>query len=261
MVVILCFTLLIAGSAIDLEKYTILNDYLIPFIAFVSIILFFTIIVRQVEKGKHDETANKIDQIIKDPYNAKIDKPVVLYIRPFESTNYLAVQYNPPGVPGMARVPYRELEDELSSAFGNKLYFIALGEGKEIKGAVKLDTSEDYWWQAFTTLAKIASYIFIVPSHRPSTKREIKWLAHNLNFRNCIFIMPEEAVGHWARKWNEAKEELKNINVNIPEYDSRGMFFKMDQSGIISLKVIIGLSSTFFKGSSIISKLRRLEVL
>ncbi len=160
--------------------------------------------------------------------------PYVLYLRPFFITGQLE-QPNvrvPMTVGSFSQPATTENEREVAKALESSAVFLGLGRPGEFPGgASRIASSEENWQPLVQTLAASAAAILVVPSSRPGTRWEISWLKSQGHFAKCLFIMPPQSKKSKlsiADVWEEARRELVQEGISLPEYSRCGCFFKIE---------------------------------
>jgi hypothetical protein len=168
--------------------------------------------------------------------------PFHLYLRPFHITNRIQVRNDSHSAEIFSLSQYeqtstKDFETILEDA--SSLPFIALGRPGEAVGAGRISTSDDTWWDVFLPVATSAEKIFVVPSYKSGTKREIEWLKSSGNLRKCIFVCPPTRYNSNA-EWDRSVQELP---IQMPSYSTEGKLFRLDASGHLVREVPIGVNN------------------
>jgi hypothetical protein len=153
-----------------------------------------------------------------------------LYLRPFFSTGKIRVN--------LLRDASMDWDFETLFAYSLKGYLpiIALGQPGEHLGAGRIETQDDDWQALASDLIERADCIYIIPSNRPGTLWEMKYLKENHLLDKTIFIMPPEAriagnEGLFSSHWDVTKVSASEFGICLPKYDSQGMLFALTDDG------------------------------
>jgi len=158
------------------------------------------------------------------------DKPFVLYLRPFGSTDAFKVRV----LHGKSTREY-ELEKELSRATRPFGPLIALGESLEHVGAGRIKSTDVDWQEVVSRLMRKALLIVIVPSSSPGTFWEIKQLLAENWIAKTVFIdAPNNSATAFTQEteWGEIVRLLSGRGYQLPADDPKGrlIFFGASQS-------------------------------
>jgi hypothetical protein len=163
--------------------------------------------------------------------------PFALLLRPFSIEGRLQEQQTTMiknlGIPDAPH--YLDFESFLANVIDPLAMFITLksSEAASILGAARI-TSGDTWKEDIKKLGSLAKMIVVIPSYSPGILWEIDWLRNSSMLKKSIFVMPpnpETGSLDIEAAWKKATEEYHKINVVLPDYDDRGMFFIIDREG------------------------------
>lgn len=157
-----------------------------------------------------------------------------VYLRPFFVTGQLPVA----GI---------DVETALVYSLQPVLPIIALGQPGEHVGAGRIETSEDSWQAEILPLLEDASLIMVIPSHRSGTRWEIGVLRRHGYLDKTVFIMPPDmpfAEGRYADEWSRTVDTLRLDGIDMPVYDRRGRFFKLDGAGQLQYSAVFDAGRT-----------------
>ena len=205
-----------------------------------------------------------------------------LYLRPFDSTNELPVQFDH----GRHTIIGEriDLENILRLSLARKSLFIAIGRpDDDIIGADRIEGTDD-WRLTVADLIGRAERIFVLPSHHDGTLWEIAWLVKNRRLANCIWIMPEcvfrkgtqlvvtplsinwfqsqgnQTVLEKAKmEWSQAANAVKTYGVHLPAYQEQGLLFKLNDAGQVVASEPLNLRNTLRRVSKVRRLIRRLQ--
>jgi hypothetical protein len=235
---------------------------------------FIMICLNLIQDGEDEElqkTRDKNAVVLKNKYLSLISEDEAagfsLYLRPFDSTDILQSQ-SASGVDSRGGYLTLDMESLIERSMSKKFPLIALGKPGEMIGAGRILTSEANWKDEIDILIKNAELIFILPSDHPGTLHEIQLIKDYQLLAKCIWIMPESVsemgyhafigtgVPRFVSKiqytdfsglWDKTQKELKTKGVILPDYNSKGMFYKLDESGHLIKTAELALSKKFNK--------------
>jgi hypothetical protein len=169
-----------------------------------------------------------------------------LYLRPFDITNKVRVPNRRRSPDLFNPVHYEELrttdfESILEDA--SPLPLIALGRPGEAVGAGRISTTEETWWDVFLSLAKSAEKLFVVPSDKSGTKREIEWLKASGNLKKCIFLCPPGRVNVQSDSNPDWDKAASGLGIQLATYSSLGKLFRVDDLGQLTREVTFSSSN------------------
>jgi hypothetical protein len=175
-----------------------------------------------------------------------------LYLRPFNITNRARVT-NSKRSPDLFDLTHYEqtgstdFESILEDA--SSLPLIALGRPGEALGAGRISTTDESWWEIFLLLAEAAEKLFVVPSDKSGTMREIEWIKANGNLKKSIFVCPPSG-GRIQSDWDRAASQL---GIQLAVYSSGGKLFMVDDSGQLIREVSIDANTRIAVSNAISS--------
>ena len=205
-----------------------------------------------------------------------------LYLRPFDSTNELPVQFDHGRHTILAeRI---DLENILRLSLARNGLFVAMGRlDDDIIGADRVEGTDD-WQVRVADLISRADRIFVLPSHHEGTLWEIEWLVKNRRLANCIWIMPEcvfrrgtqlvvtpfsinwfQSEGNQAAletakmEWSQATNAVKAYGVHLPAFQEEGLLFTMNDAGQVVASEPLNLRNTLRRVSKVRRLIRRLQ--
>ncbi len=171
--------------------------------------------------------------------NLREDKPVAckeffVYLRSFETTGHL----KPPFFFTMAvlgRLHTNELESFLALSLEKKGPLVALGLPGESVGAARIHVDDTTWKDDIQRLLTHASGLLVVPSAHEGTKWEIELLQKDDLLKKAVFIMPPKTRQFdWRVRWEQASQSLREFSITLPEYNERGLLFRLDEQGQVA---------------------------
>ena len=161
----------------------------------------------------------------------------IVYLRAFETTGRL-------NVPLYSRLPSfifagftaSDLESHLAAALRRHTPLIALGRPGEAYGAARVPTSDEEWKEDILLLLQRSKAILLIPSHQPGTIWEIALIRREGLLQKSVFIMPPQSkkIIHTGRRWQEAKVALRELDLELPDYQRRGMLFAFENTGRVT---------------------------
>jgi ankyrin repeat protein len=180
-----------------------------------------------------DKKARMISRIIEisERENKKIDENFGLYLRAFSTTDRLPVN----GI---------DLETSIAYSISHLLTFVALGQPGEHIGAGRIETEDFRWRNMAEDLIRNASIVLMIPSGRPGTIWEIRFLKENNFLEKTIFMMPPEMpfIGRrYSFEWQEAVSRLKELGIILPPHYSKGLLFRLNSEGRIDSYAPFGI--------------------
>jgi hypothetical protein len=162
-----------------------------------------------------------------------------LYLRSFSTTNQIKLwtesRYLGPSVFSQAM----DIEVALAHAVA-PAPLLGLGSPGEQVGAARILTSEAEWRDAVSLLARQASGILLIPSHRAGTLWEIDMIRQHPDLLSkTIFIMiargaqirPLLPSYHARNEWEAARTTLDQSGLHLPPYHWKGLLFTLDHQG------------------------------
>lgn len=164
--------------------------------------------------------------------------PTMLYLRPFELTDQM--HFKNPQPAGMMTPEYYsqdatlDLETLLAEELMMSTPLVALGEPGEHVGAGRLFSCEEDWRQSVQTMAHAVNRILILPSANAGTQWELQWLRNANLFGKCYFLMPPDPDNYdsdMAKYWSDTAKQLKEIGIDLPNYNPQGQIYTVDQHG------------------------------
>jgi len=204
-----------------------------------------------------------------------------LYLRPFDSTNELPVQFDH----GRHTIVGEriDLENILRLSLARNSLFVAIGRpDDDIIGADRVEGTDD-WRVTVADLISRAERIFVLPSHHDGTLWEIARLVESRRLANCIWIMPEyvfrkgtqlvvtpfsinwfqsdgdqAALEKAKMEWSRATNAVKAYGVHLPAYQEEGLLFKMNDAGQVVASEPLDLRNTLRRVSKVRRIIRRL---
>jgi hypothetical protein len=196
---------------------------------------------RQASLRSSQSTIDSAAQQIRRELQEGMRPRFYLYLRPFNVTNRVPVR-NPKhssdlfSLAQYEHLPTMDFESILENA--TSLPLVALGHPGEAVGAGRIETDDKSWWDDFLLLARSAEKIFVVPSDRTGTKREIEWLKESGNLKKSIFICPPQRI---QTDRNPAWEKAANeVAIQLAAYSSLGKVFTVDDDGRLLGEITIG---------------------
>jgi hypothetical protein len=178
-----------------------------------------------------DDSANEIVNAVKEGKHPRFD----LYLRPFSITNRIRMANDEYDTSLFSPNRYEQpttVDFETTLAGATPAPLIALGRPGETAGAGRIRTNEDTWWDVFLLLAEAAERIFVIPSTKSGTQREIEWLKSRGKLGKCVFLCPpmggRKVHIHRGAEWEATARELP---IQLPPYSTSGLFFTVDDAG------------------------------
>lgn len=181
---------------------------------------------------KHDRA-----QALVESKTQAIPSNLVMYLRPFDSTNKYFINsewMNIFSEYGFSYDASDDIEMLISKSLQRKYEFVALGKPGEHRGAGRILVNEEDWKEQVERLSKGSLFILIIPSHKEGTLWEIEMIMNNGLLDKTIFIIPplnrllytcgsnDEHLSR--RKTQEACEEL---GLSLPMNEQDGGIYKV----------------------------------
>jgi hypothetical protein len=208
----------------------------------ISVLLFFS----YENKNDQEFKDEKAKEILKSIENRDNFEPFALYLRPFDTTNKLMTQQVQ-----TAHGPSMHIDFETLLERALELYFFLCGLGKsgEMIGAGRIETEDDKWYKSFQLLAEKASLIVMIPSNHESTFQEMKHIAKNKLLYKCIFLMPETVDVNldYDFVWMDTQLEALKLGWDLPDYNSCGGIFNLNNDGTCDIIENLSMSSKLFR--------------
>jgi hypothetical protein len=174
----------------------------------------------------------------------------ILDLRPFCITNKLIVKNPQPPLPSLLSsifpfyLPTDFLpeninwESILAKSIEELAPLIGLGFPSEATGANLIEVKK--WKKSVLALMEQAELIFVVPSSHAGTKWEIDMLRKGNYLSKCLFILPEGMDPFRftiSQSWLTLKNSMEQIGIEIPEYNKKGIAFKLNEDGTLKEKI------------------------
>ncbi|MEM7006089.1 MAG: hypothetical protein AAF498_09435 [Pseudomonadota bacterium] len=161
------------------------------------------------------------------------DKPFVLYLRPFSSTDAM-------GETQISAVPVQtaggrqliigtdnlEFETQIEQAVRPIGMMVGLGRPLEHEGAGRISLSDDVWQEAISALMAHAELIIMLPSPDGGTRWEVETLLRSDLMNKTVIVDPPnhasrrkdyDPVGEWAEARNVFAEEGYTLPEDAPD--------------------------------------------
>jgi hypothetical protein len=202
-----------------------------------------------------DQRAREIFTAVKEGKRPRY----TLYLRPSITRNRLLIQmYSGRLTEEDSGSEEIDLETILALSFPRSMPIIGLGTPGEIleggswsgsidssgihpnfsfaPGVGMIKTTAGMWRWDFKRLANSAELLLIIPYAYEGTMYELKEIKENEYLDKCIFIMPETLDGGtWHKEqWEKGMEKVKQLGIELPPYERRGMLFKVSQDGCVT---------------------------
>ncbi|MEW8050052.1 MAG: hypothetical protein AB2809_06700 [Candidatus Thiodiazotropha sp.] len=189
----------------------------------------------------HDEKMmylkHKRVQSLAESKTQEIPSNLVMYLRPFDSTNKYFINTDWMNVfseYGLSYDASDDIEMFISKSLERKYEFVALGKPGEHRGAGRILVNENDWKEQVERLAKGSLFILIIPSHKEGTLWEIEMIINNDLLDKTIFIIPplngvlytcESNVEHLLRK--KTQEACEELGLRLPMTEQDGGMYKV----------------------------------
>lgn len=199
--------------------------------------------------GSESEQTGRNDEATDILTGGNKQEPFALYLRPFKLDGALVLEtsgrnlfswenYDRPGDDTMERV--------LTDALARSLPLVGLGGGTITSGFGGAGLM-DNWQSVILEAMQRAECIFYIPGDSPGALWEVEQLAESAIIGKTAFIMPplvdviqNEKTEDVSKKWARLGETILQISgLNIPEYDSSGLFFGFNRDLSLKKKVTI----------------------
>jgi hypothetical protein len=101
-------------------------------------------------------------------------------------------------------------------------------------GAARVETTDEDWFNRFRLLAGQARYVFLIPGVSEGTLREIKWIREQGLLEKTFFLQPPRGDSdHYLTNWQEARDELAKMGLQLPEFKDSGQAISLANDGRI----------------------------
>jgi tetratricopeptide (TPR) repeat protein len=151
----------------------------------------------------------------------------VVYLRSFIASPHLPDWE----IPGWGQI---DLEELLACRL-DRSPLIALGNPDfERFGPGRVRTTDDNWRDVLRGLAFTAQILLVLPAMTRGTCWEIEWvLTSKLLHKSCIVMPPSSGAARdwWQANWTELKRWAAPLGVSMPDYDERGLIFRLGSEG------------------------------
>lgn len=206
--------------------------------------------VAQARLKKHQVIRDeRADEIFNSLSKSKMPTFYSLYLRAFSTTGKMPKQVVHNNFEQKWGEIHSDFESIIALSVENFCPLIALGHKGENIGAGRVECNEIDWKKKLKKLAQKAKYIFIIPFNTKGTLWEIDFIKKYKIIDKCIFLMPnvgkmfiwgEKHEVNWGDKWNNILNATKNIDIQLPKYDPKGMIFLVNGSGKVTFSDEIG---------------------
>ena len=125
-----------------------------------------------------------------------------------------------------------ELLDQVAGHFGTILTVLTKTYHRlprSLSNTLLLTCPDEIWFDVFQHLAHKAWVVFVVPESSSGVIQEIKYVAESLLDKMVVLMPPERILpktGAIGRGWDEFSRSLKPDGIDLPEYDSKGRFYR-----------------------------------
>lgn len=186
---------------------------------------------------KHDRA-----QALVESKTQAIPSNLVMYLRPFDSTNKYFINsewMNIFSEYGLSYDVSDDIEMLISKSLQRKYEFVALGKPGEHRGAGRILVNEKDWKEQVERLSKGSLFILIIPSHKEGTLWEIEMIMNNGLLDKTIFVIPplngllytcESNVEHLSREKTQEACEGLGLRLLMTEQDG-GMYKVVKKDG------------------------------
>jgi hypothetical protein len=183
-----------------------------------------------------------------------------LYLRPFWVTGALPTGQKPyESVSPLFAGPDLDFEPLLAEAVASDVPLYGLGQPGEHVGAARILTDDATWPEKIRRLAEGAITIFIIPSSRAGTAKEIDMIIQKGLWAKSVFLMPPGAPGSLAVTWDADRDSLATAGISIPKYSSAGMVFTLDQRGQVRGRADLPRGGAKLKPSALANAIRQAQ--
>ncbi|WP_316365368.1 hypothetical protein [Candidatus Thiodiazotropha sp. CDECU1] len=189
----------------------------------------------------HDEhmmyLKHKRVQALVESKTQAIPSNLVMYLRPFDSTNKYFINtewMNMFSEVGFSYDASDDIEMLISKSLQRKYEFVALGKPGEHRGAGRILVDENEWKAQVERLSIGSLFILIIPSYKEGTLWEIEMIINNDLLYKTIFIIPpldgvfytfKSNVEYLSRK--KTQQACEELGLRLPMTEQVGGIYKV----------------------------------
>jgi hypothetical protein len=233
--VILAISALLVWPQNGFDSAIVLILFLAAVLLIPAIVIYFVAVAVEGSARKRQQVNDTRAEAILDAVLSRSDHgPFVLYLRPFAVTGVLNRRSFLRRF--WKRLGYEvEFEAALVQALSRWAPVIAVGHSGEQVGFGRVQMGDAEWKKLVANLIDQADAVFMLPGASRGTTWEVRYILKTAADK-AVFMMPPKCDAPFdsAKYWMDVRSHWSRHRVHLPEYDERGMFFRLHSGGGIS---------------------------